>query len=121
MIENRLFSTVSAIRSWCASTAGRSSWVPGVKASSRWTLRHHAALDRNALFQLGFKSASEVVGAPLERVFNISLPALVGRSQKKSFHALPIYRDAPRRAVLRIAQAPQSKRQQVSKQRGGSC
>src|SRR6185437_13057570 len=50
-----------------------------------------AALDRNALFQLGFKSAAELIGAPLERVFNISLSALVGRSQKKSFHALPIY------------------------------
>src|SRR6266851_7165558 len=50
-----------------------------------------AALDRNALFQLGCKSAHDLVNAPLERVFNISLPALIQRSHKQSFHPLPIY------------------------------
>src|SRR5215471_11299368 len=44
-----------------------------------------AALDRNALFQLGFKTSSELINAPLERVFDISLPALIERSHKKSF------------------------------------
>jgi len=71
-----------------------------------------AALDRNALFQLGFKSAAELIGAPLERVFNISLSALVGRSQKKSFHALPIYETRHGGRFFAIAQAPQSKRNQ---------
>jgi len=69
-----------------------------------------AALDRNALFQLGFKSSSELIGAPLERVFNISLPALVGRSQKKSFHPLPIYETRHGGRFFAVAQAPQSKR-----------
>src|SRR5689334_4510539 len=69
-----------------------------------------AALDRNALFQLGFKSAAELIGAPLEREFNISLSALVGRSQKKSFHALPIYETRHGGRFFAIAQAPQSKR-----------
>ncbi|HJS89365.1 MAG TPA: sigma-54-dependent Fis family transcriptional regulator [Steroidobacteraceae bacterium] len=69
-----------------------------------------AALDRNALFQLGVKNATELTGAPLERVFNISLSALVGRSQKKSFHALPIYDARHGGRFFAVAQAPQSKR-----------
>jgi len=76
-----------------------------------------AALDRNALFQLGFKGAAELVGAPLERLFNISLPALVGRSQKKSFHPLPIYETRHGGRFFAVAQAPQSKRALANKQR----
>ncbi len=76
-----------------------------------------AALDRNALFQLGVKGASELTGAPLERVFNISLSALIGRSQKKSFHPLPIYDARHGGRFFAIAQAPQSKRALGSKQR----
>lgn len=75
-----------------------------------------AALDRNALFQLGSKGASELIGAPLERVFNISLSALLGRSQKKSFHALPIYETRHGGRFFAVAQAPQSKRQSNGKQ-----
>src|SRR5215475_13102541 len=75
-----------------------------------------AALDRNALFQLGCKGSSELIGAPLERVFNISLSALLGRSQKKSFHALPIYETRHGGRFFAVAQAPQSKRQQNGKQ-----
>jgi transcriptional regulator of acetoin/glycerol metabolism len=70
-----------------------------------------AALDRNALFQLGCKGSSELVGAPLERVFNISLAALLGRSQKKSFHALPIYETRHGGRFFAVAQAAHSKRQ----------
>jgi len=69
-----------------------------------------AALDRNALFQLGCKGSADLIGAPLERVFNISLPALLGRSQKKSFHALPIYETRHGGRFFAVAQAPQSKR-----------
>jgi len=76
-----------------------------------------AALDRNALFQLGVKNATELTGAPLERVFNISLSALIGRSQKKSFHPLPIYDARHGGRFFAIAQAPQSKRALGSKQR----
>jgi transcriptional regulator of acetoin/glycerol metabolism len=76
-----------------------------------------AALDRNALFQLGVKTAAELTGAPLERVFNISLGALIGRSQKKSFHPLPIYDARHGGRFFAIAQAPQSKRALGSKQR----
>jgi sigma-54 dependent transcriptional regulator, acetoin dehydrogenase operon transcriptional activator AcoR len=76
-----------------------------------------AVLDRNALFQLGCKAASELVGAPLERLFNISLPALLGRSQKKSFHPLPIYETRHGGRFFAVAQAPQSRRTPANKQR----
>jgi transcriptional regulator of acetoin/glycerol metabolism len=76
-----------------------------------------AALDRNALFQLGVKSASDLTGAPLERAFNISLAALVGRSQKKSFHPLPIYDARHGGRFFAVAQAPQSRRVPGGKQR----
>ena len=79
-----------------------------------------AALDRNALFQLGIKAANELIGAPLERVFNISLSALVGRSQKKSFHALPIYESRHGSRFFAIAQAPQSKRNQAGRTRSAA-
>lgn len=69
-----------------------------------------SALDRNALFQLGLKAGSDLIGAPLERVFNISLAALVGRSQKKSFHPLPIYETRHGGRLFAIAQGPQSRR-----------
>src|SRR5579885_3101913 len=77
-----------------------------------------AALDRNALFQLGVKSAIELTGAPLERVFNISLSALVGRSQKKSFRPLPIYDARHGGRLFAVAPGPQSRRgAQASKHR----
>jgi transcriptional regulator of acetoin/glycerol metabolism len=65
-----------------------------------------AALDRNALFQLGLKSAAELIGAPLERVFNISPEALLARSQRKSFHPLPLYDARHGGRVFIVAQAP---------------
>ncbi len=93
MIENRLFlNPASATASWWRFHSRPElvgTWGEGIIAMD--PSGAIAALDRNALFQLGFKTAAELIGAPLERVFNISLPALVGRSQKKSFHPLPIY------------------------------
>ena len=69
-----------------------------------------SALDRNALFQLGLKSTAELIGAPLERVFTVSLSALLARSQRKSFHPLTLYDARHGGRVFGIAQAPQSKR-----------
>ncbi len=68
-----------------------------------------AALDRNALFQLGLKSAAELTGAPLERVFNICPEALLARSQRKSFHPLPLYDARHGGRVFVVAQAPSSR------------
>ena len=68
-----------------------------------------AAVDRNALFQLGCKQAAELMGgAPLERVFNISLPALLGRSRKKSFHPLAVYEVRHGGRFFALAQEPES-------------
>src|SRR5437016_759379 len=67
-----------------------------------------AAADRNALFQLGCKKEDELVGAPLERVFNISLPALLGRSRRKSFHPLPLYEARHGGRFFAVAQEPES-------------
>src|SRR5204862_461104 len=67
-----------------------------------------AAADRNALFQLGCKKDDELVGAPLERVFNISLVALLGRSRRKSFHPLPLYEARHGGRFFAVAQEPES-------------
>ncbi len=67
------------------------------------------AVDRNALFQLGCKSAHDLVNAPLERVFNISLPTLIQRSHKQSFHPLPIYEARHGGRFFAVAYGPESK------------
>ena len=67
-----------------------------------------AAADRNALFQLGCKRVGDVIGAPLERVFNISLPALLGRSRRNSFHPLPVYEARHGGRFFAVAQEPES-------------
>jgi sigma-54 dependent transcriptional regulator, acetoin dehydrogenase operon transcriptional activator AcoR len=67
------------------------------------------AADRNALFQLGCKSAHDLVNAPLERVFDISLPTLIQRSHKQSFHPLPIYEARHRGRFFAVAYGPESK------------
>jgi len=67
-----------------------------------------AAADRNALFQLGCKTGDDLIGAPLERAFNISLPALVARSRRSSFHPLPIYEARHGGRFFSVAQEPES-------------
>jgi transcriptional regulator of acetoin/glycerol metabolism len=66
------------------------------------------AVDRNALFQLGCKGADDLINARLERVFDISLPALVERSHKRSFHPLPIHEARHRGRFFAVAQEPES-------------
>ncbi len=68
------------------------------------------ALDRNALFQLGLKSPGELIGVPIEQVFNVALEALLARSQRKSFHPLPLYDARHGGRIFAIAQGPQSRR-----------
>src|SRR5207247_7189963 len=67
------------------------------------------AADRNALFQLGCKSAHDLVNAPLERVFDISLPTLIQRSHKQSFHPLPIHEARHGGRFFAVAHGPESK------------
>ena len=83
-------------------------WSEGIIALDRTGAI--AAVDRNALFQLGCKTAEDLMRAPLERVFNISLPALIGRSRRKSFHPLPIYEARHGGRFFAVAQEPESAR-----------
>ncbi len=69
-----------------------------------------SAVNRNALFQLGAKSPGDLLNAPLERAFNMSLPALVQRSHKQSFHPLPIYEARHGGRFFAVAQGPEAKR-----------
>jgi transcriptional regulator of acetoin/glycerol metabolism len=48
-----------------------------------------AAAGRNALFQLGCKSAAEMINMPLDHVFNVSLTTLVEHGRRMPFHPLP--------------------------------
>jgi sigma-54 dependent transcriptional regulator, acetoin dehydrogenase operon transcriptional activator AcoR len=80
-----------------------------------------AAVDRNALFQLRYRSSAELTSRPLERVFNISLPTLLARSQRKSFHALPIYEACHGGRFFALAQAPQCRRPLAGKKPAGEA
>ncbi len=73
-----------------------------------------AAVDRNALFQLGYKSAADLANAPLERLFNISLPTLIQRSHKQSFHPLPIYEARHGGRFFAVAQGPEAKQRSTA-------
>jgi sigma-54 dependent transcriptional regulator, acetoin dehydrogenase operon transcriptional activator AcoR len=109
MIENRLF--LHRFRDACVVRFHSrpelvGTWSEGIIALDR--AGAIAAVDRNALFQLGCKTADDLMRAPLERVFNISLPALVGRSRRKSFHPLPIYEARQGGRFFAVAQEPES-------------
>jgi sigma-54 dependent transcriptional regulator, acetoin dehydrogenase operon transcriptional activator AcoR len=119
MIENRLF--LSRFRdSFVVRFHSRpelvGTWSEGIIALD--AAGSIAALDRNALFQLGVKNAADIAGTSLERVFNISLGALVGRSQRKSFHPLAIYETRHGGRFYAVAQAPQSKPRSSRAERG---
>ena len=83
-------------------------WSEGIIALDR--AGAITAADRNALFQLGCKSAHDLVNAPLERVFNVSLTTLIQRSHKQSFHPLPIYEARNGSRFFAVAYGPESKR-----------
>jgi transcriptional regulator of acetoin/glycerol metabolism len=66
------------------------------------------AADRNALFQLGCMPAGELIHAPLEQVFDISLASLFGRTRKQPFHPLPVYEARHGGRFFVMAQLPDS-------------
>jgi sigma-54 dependent transcriptional regulator, acetoin dehydrogenase operon transcriptional activator AcoR len=65
------------------------------------------ALDRNARFQLGCRQIGELINAPLERVFDVSLASLVDRSRKQPFHPLPVYEARHGGRFFAMAQEPE--------------
>ena len=67
-----------------------------------------AALNRSALAALDGCSPADLVGAPLERLFNISLPSLIGRSRRQPFQPLPVYEARHGVRFFAMAQEPES-------------
>ena len=64
------------------------------------------AANRNALFQLGFSALEEIVGADIGGLFNTSLPDLISRCVKSSFHPVPLYGARQGSRFFAVAQQP---------------
>lgn len=111
LIENRLF--LHRFRDACVVRFHKrpelvGSWSEGIIA-----LDAHgaiAAADRNALAQLGCRNPAELAGAPLERAFNISLPALLARSRRSSFHPSAVHEARRGGVFFAVAQEPRATR-----------
>ncbi|WP_454735881.1 sigma-54-dependent Fis family transcriptional regulator [Cupriavidus necator] len=66
------------------------------------------AANRSALFQLGFRALSGLLGKPIEEVFKTSLDESLARSARNSFHPVPIYRASASNRFFMVAQPPQT-------------
>ncbi|MBK8335619.1 MAG: sigma-54-dependent Fis family transcriptional regulator [Sterolibacteriaceae bacterium] len=64
------------------------------------------AANRGALFQLGFGGHDEIVGADVGTLFNTSLPDLISRCVKSSFHPVPLYGARQGSRFFAVAQQP---------------
>ena len=65
------------------------------------------AANRNALFQLGFRSFDQVFGGTIDRLFNATIADLVSRSSSASFHPVPIYDARQGGRFYAVAQQPE--------------
>jgi transcriptional regulator of acetoin/glycerol metabolism len=65
------------------------------------------AANRSALFQLGFRSLSELRGRRIEEAFNASLEDMIARSIRGSFHPVTVYSANATNRFFLVAQAPQ--------------
>ncbi|WP_354687659.1 sigma-54-dependent Fis family transcriptional regulator [Cupriavidus necator] len=66
------------------------------------------AANRSALFQLGFRALSGLLGKSIDEVFKTSLEESVARSARNSFHPVPIYRASASNRFFMVAQPPQT-------------
>lgn len=64
------------------------------------------AANRSALFQLGFARHEDIVGADVGTLFNTSLPDLISRCVKSSFHPVPLYGARQGSRFFAVAQQP---------------
>ena len=64
------------------------------------------AANRSALFQLGFNGHDDIVGADVGALFNTSLPDLISRCVKSSFHPVPLYGARQGSRFFAVAQQP---------------
>jgi transcriptional regulator of acetoin/glycerol metabolism len=64
------------------------------------------AASRSALFQLGFRSHTDLYGKRVEEAFNASLEDMIARSIRGSFHPVTVYSANPNNRFFLIAQTP---------------
>ncbi|CAN7710591.1 sigma-54-dependent Fis family transcriptional regulator [Paraburkholderia sp. DD10] len=67
------------------------------------------AANRSALFQLGFRSLSELRGRRIEEAFNASLEDMIARSIRGSFHPVTVYSANATNRFFLVAQTPQNR------------
>ena len=65
------------------------------------------AANRSALFQLGVRALSALVGKQVDELFKTSLDEIVTRSVRASFHPVPVYRARAANRFFMVAQPPQ--------------
>ncbi|CAB3683168.1 sigma-54-dependent Fis family transcriptional regulator [Paraburkholderia rhynchosiae] len=66
------------------------------------------AANRSALFQLGFRSLSELRGRRIEEAFNASLEDMIARSIRGSFHPVTVYSANATNRFFLVAQTAQN-------------
>ncbi|HEX9181457.1 MAG TPA: sigma-54-dependent Fis family transcriptional regulator [Burkholderiales bacterium] len=65
------------------------------------------AANRSALLQLGLTRFDEILGSDIRQFFNVTLPDLVGRSVRSSFHPVTVYGARRGSRFFAVAQPPQ--------------
>jgi transcriptional regulator of acetoin/glycerol metabolism len=65
------------------------------------------AANRSALLQLGLARFDEILGCDIRQLFNVTLPDLVGRSVRSSFHPVTVYGARRGSRFFAVAQPPQ--------------
>jgi len=64
------------------------------------------AANRSALFQLGFSSVQDIYGKQLDELFQTTLPEILNRSARSSFHPVPIFCAGRSNRFFVVAQQP---------------
>ncbi|QQC67669.1 sigma-54-dependent Fis family transcriptional regulator [Paraburkholderia ginsengisoli] len=73
------------------------------------------AANRSALFQLGFRSLSELRGRRIEEAFNASLEDMIARSIRGSFHPVTVYSANATNRFFLVAQTSQNNSGRVAR------
>ncbi|HET6718520.1 MAG TPA: sigma-54-dependent Fis family transcriptional regulator [Rhodocyclaceae bacterium] len=76
------------------------------------------AANRSALFQLGFPSMQEIRGKKIDEVFQTTLPDILQRSARSSFHPVPTFCTERSNRFFVVAQEPAP---QPASERGGKA
>ncbi|RKT21826.1 transcriptional regulator of acetoin/glycerol metabolism [Paraburkholderia sp. RAU2J] len=79
------------------------------------------AANRSALFQLGFRSLSELRGRRIEEAFNASLEDMIARSIRGSFHPVTVYSANATNRFFLVAQTSQNNSGRVARVLGSAA